>query len=228
MPAYVGIDVSKATLDVAVHGASEVRAFANNPTGFRQLVAWLLPQHPPQVVLEATAVTSSRARCIVIAGLSMARVTRANCVTSPRRSSIGQDRPAGSARVGAARCCCAADAVSTALSLAAATDPVASAAWPCGPDARQRTPATRTPDRSSAARLGKAPYRDAAARAASSRHRYEAPGRRATHARAFTFDQGPRTGVAGHLGLPASGTGTLRRQSDCQVVGVAPLPATAA
>ncbi len=75
MPAYVGIDVSKATLDVAVHGASEVRAFANNPTGFRQLVAWLLPQHPRQVVLEATGGYEQAALdALFIAGLPMARV----------------------------------------------------------------------------------------------------------------------------------------------------------
>ena len=54
MHACVGIDVSKATLDVAVYGSSEVRAFANSPTGFRRLAAWLLPERPLQVVLEAT------------------------------------------------------------------------------------------------------------------------------------------------------------------------------
>jgi transposase len=54
MHACVGIDVSKATLDVAVYGSSEVRAFANSPRGFRRLAAWLLPQRPRQVVLEAT------------------------------------------------------------------------------------------------------------------------------------------------------------------------------
>jgi len=54
MHACVGIDVSKATLDVAVYGSLEVRAFANSAAGFRQLAAWLLPQQPQHVVLEAT------------------------------------------------------------------------------------------------------------------------------------------------------------------------------
>lgn len=54
MSVFVGIDVSKATLDVAIHGVSKVRQFANDPKGFRQLVTWLTPQAPEQIVLEAT------------------------------------------------------------------------------------------------------------------------------------------------------------------------------
>lgn len=49
----VGIDVSKAALDVAVHGGI-VRQFANTKAGHRRLIAWLLPIEPRQVVLEAT------------------------------------------------------------------------------------------------------------------------------------------------------------------------------
>ena len=37
-----GVDVSKATLDVAIHGSSQVRSFANSIAGFRKLAAWLL------------------------------------------------------------------------------------------------------------------------------------------------------------------------------------------
>jgi len=74
MHACVGIDVSKATLDVAVHGSSEVRAFANSPTGFRRLAAWLLPQYPRQVVLEATGGYEQAALdALFAAGLPMVR-----------------------------------------------------------------------------------------------------------------------------------------------------------
>jgi transposase len=74
MHACVGIDVSKATLDVAVHGASEVRVFANSPAGFRRLAAWLLPQRPRQVVLEATGGYEQAALdALFAAGLPMVR-----------------------------------------------------------------------------------------------------------------------------------------------------------
>ncbi|MET0617268.1 MAG: transposase [Luteibacter sp.] len=49
-----GIDISKAVLDVAVEGEKVVRRFANSPAGFAQAIAWLAPQQPDQVVLEAT------------------------------------------------------------------------------------------------------------------------------------------------------------------------------
>lgn len=75
MPACVGIDVSKATLDVAIHGLAEVRKFANSSAGFRQLAAWLLPQHPDQVVLEATGGYEQAALdALFVAGLPMTRV----------------------------------------------------------------------------------------------------------------------------------------------------------
>lgn len=50
----VGIDVSKATLDVAVHGVTHQHSFANTPAGHRRLVKWLQALQPRQVVLEAT------------------------------------------------------------------------------------------------------------------------------------------------------------------------------
>lgn len=54
-PVYVGIDVSKARLDVCLLPAGQAAAFDNNPAGIRQLVALLKQQ--PQVtrcLLEAT------------------------------------------------------------------------------------------------------------------------------------------------------------------------------
>ena len=59
---------------MAVHGASEVRVFANSPVGFRRLAAWLLPQRPRQVVLEATGGYEQAALdALFAAGLPMVR-----------------------------------------------------------------------------------------------------------------------------------------------------------
>jgi len=54
MGAFVGIDVSKATLDVAVAGDIASVQFANNPAGHRKLARWLLEKMPSRVFLEAT------------------------------------------------------------------------------------------------------------------------------------------------------------------------------
>lgn len=49
----IGIDVSKATLDVATTG-QETGAFENSETGIATLLEWIIPRHPQRVVLEAT------------------------------------------------------------------------------------------------------------------------------------------------------------------------------
>lgn len=49
----IGIDVSKATLDVAVHQGGH-RSFANTATGHRKLILWLKTLPVRQVVLEPT------------------------------------------------------------------------------------------------------------------------------------------------------------------------------
>ena len=54
MRSGIGIDVSKATLDVAVHETGETRRVANTAAGWRSLARWLLTLQPRQVVLEAT------------------------------------------------------------------------------------------------------------------------------------------------------------------------------
>lgn len=51
---FVGIDVSKAHLDVAVHGDAEVRRVANDEEGIQALVSRLVELRPALVVLEAT------------------------------------------------------------------------------------------------------------------------------------------------------------------------------
>lgn len=43
---FVGIDVSKAHLDVALSSEGEVRRFDNDPEGTGELVAWLGPRKP--------------------------------------------------------------------------------------------------------------------------------------------------------------------------------------
>jgi transposase len=52
--AYVGIDVSKGTLDVHIRPEANAFALPNDPQGIADLVAWLAPLRPALVVLEAT------------------------------------------------------------------------------------------------------------------------------------------------------------------------------
>jgi transposase len=75
MSAFVGIDVSKATLDVAILGRGGSRAFPNTPAGFRRLSAWLRPLAVERVVLEATGGYELAAlEALHAAGLPVARV----------------------------------------------------------------------------------------------------------------------------------------------------------
>mgnify|MGYP005756065925 CR=1 FL=1 len=50
----VGVDVSKAVLDVAIHGSSQLLSFGNDPKGRAKMVAFLVPLQPRQVVIEST------------------------------------------------------------------------------------------------------------------------------------------------------------------------------
>jgi transposase len=50
----IGVDVSKAWLDVAVHGERDSQRFANTAAGLRRLVRWLSRYPEVRVVLEAT------------------------------------------------------------------------------------------------------------------------------------------------------------------------------
>jgi transposase len=50
----VGVDVSKAVLDVAIHGNNKPFSFPNDAKGRRRLAAFLLPRQPRQVVIEST------------------------------------------------------------------------------------------------------------------------------------------------------------------------------
>lgn len=50
----VGVDVSKAVLDVAIHGSRKQVCFSNDIKGRRKLVSFLAPLQPRQVVIEST------------------------------------------------------------------------------------------------------------------------------------------------------------------------------
>lgn len=51
---FVGIDVSKAQLDVAIRPSGEKQSFANDKVGIKALVKWLAQIAPTLIVLEAT------------------------------------------------------------------------------------------------------------------------------------------------------------------------------
>jgi transposase len=51
---YAGIDVSKATLDVAVTNQKEIRSFPNDESGITQIVAYLKKEVPTLTIMEAT------------------------------------------------------------------------------------------------------------------------------------------------------------------------------
>lgn len=51
---FVGVDVSKAQLDVASWTSNEYKRYQNNPTGIQELIDWLKILQPELIVLEAT------------------------------------------------------------------------------------------------------------------------------------------------------------------------------
>lgn len=51
---FVGVDVSKATLDVASWTSNEYKRFRNDPIGIQELIDWLKVLQPELIVLEAT------------------------------------------------------------------------------------------------------------------------------------------------------------------------------
>ena len=72
---YVGIDVSKARLDVAVRPSGEVRSYDNDEPGFAELATWLVPQSPRLVVVEATGgYQAPLVGALTVAGVAVAMV----------------------------------------------------------------------------------------------------------------------------------------------------------
>jgi transposase len=67
---FVGIDVAKAQLDVALHPSGERRAVANDASGVETLVDWVQTLHPTLSVLEATGgLERAVTRALAAAGL---------------------------------------------------------------------------------------------------------------------------------------------------------------
>lgn len=51
---YIGIDISKEWVDVAIHGKQDVKRFRRNARGLSALCRWLRPHQPSIVVFEST------------------------------------------------------------------------------------------------------------------------------------------------------------------------------
>ncbi|TGQ63495.1 transposase [Mesorhizobium sp. M1C.F.Ca.ET.212.01.1.1] len=93
----IGIDVSKATLDVAVHG-EQFRQFSNDKRGFLRLIRWLKTWPIKQVVLEASGGYERAALdALHAAGLPMVRIDPARA----RRFAQGTGRAAKTDRLDA-------------------------------------------------------------------------------------------------------------------------------
>lgn len=54
METYVGIDVSKATLDVAAGNRKEIKHFSNDESGITQIISYLKKEMPTLTVMEST------------------------------------------------------------------------------------------------------------------------------------------------------------------------------
>lgn len=68
---FIGIDVSKAILDVGVIPTEEVKRFTNDAYGCKELVSWLSEIEPELIVLESTGgLEMQSAGCLTSAGLS--------------------------------------------------------------------------------------------------------------------------------------------------------------
>ncbi|WP_442253851.1 IS110-like element ISStma6 family transposase [Stenotrophomonas pavanii] len=93
----IGIDVSKATLDVAVHG-EQFRQFSNDKRGFVRFIRWLKTWPIKQVVLEASGGYERAALdALHAAGLPMVRINPARA----RRFAQGTGRAAKTDRLDA-------------------------------------------------------------------------------------------------------------------------------
>ncbi|MDV3435673.1 IS110-like element ISStma6 family transposase [Stenotrophomonas sp. C2852] len=93
----IGIDVSKATLDVVVHG-EQFRQFSNDKRGFVRLIRWLKTWPIKQVVLDASGGYERAALDVLhAAGLPMVRINPARA----RRFAQGTGRAAKTDRLDA-------------------------------------------------------------------------------------------------------------------------------
>src|SRR5215213_8342507 len=75
---YIGIDVSKARLDVAVLGEKREKQVDNTPEGIRDLVKWMVELDPELIVVEATGgYQRAVVEALFVAGLAVAVVNPA-------------------------------------------------------------------------------------------------------------------------------------------------------
>ncbi len=75
---YVGIDVSKSRLDVAVLGENQEKQVCNSQAGIKELVRWMLELQPKLIVVEATGgYQRSVVDALFYAGFSVAVVNPA-------------------------------------------------------------------------------------------------------------------------------------------------------
>jgi transposase len=75
---YVGIDVSKARLDVAVLGEKREKQVDNTPEGIKDLVKWMVELDPELIVVEATGgYQRAVVEALFVAGLAVAVVNPA-------------------------------------------------------------------------------------------------------------------------------------------------------
>ena len=88
---YVGIDVSKNQLDIAVRPAGDTWSMPNDVSGITEVVQGLAQLPPALVVLEATGGLQMP---LATAGLPLAMVNPARSETSPELSA-GWPRPTG-------------------------------------------------------------------------------------------------------------------------------------
>jgi transposase len=72
---YAGVDVSKSSLDIAVHGSKERWSFTNDAEGISRAVGALSQVNPQTVIVEATGgIETAFVGSLVVAGLSVAVV----------------------------------------------------------------------------------------------------------------------------------------------------------
>jgi len=78
-----GVDVSKRTLDVAIHGLEAMLQVANTPVGFEALDRWLAGHQVGRVGLEATGgYEQPLVIWLQVKGYEVVSIRRRRCVSS--------------------------------------------------------------------------------------------------------------------------------------------------
>src|ERR1700674_1547914 len=102
VPCFLGIDVAKAQLDVALRPSGERWAVPNDASGVATLVDRLQALHPTLIVLEATGGLERAATvALATAGLAVVGINPRQGPGRARHRATGQDRCVGCTRAGA-------------------------------------------------------------------------------------------------------------------------------